>query len=466
MIRRLGSFVALAALWCAPAAHSQAGDLRTLSRSLERVVTSVAPVVVQIRVTAYAPVEGNGSSTGALIGTERSTGSGVVVSADGYILTNAHVVRGGRRFIVVLPRPAATGVPGRSALAPVSQELGASLVGLDDETDLALLKVPLTGLASARFGDSDSLQSGQIVLAFGSPLGLARSVTMGVVSAVGRQLRDEDRMIYIQTDTPINPGNSGGPLVNVDGAVIGINTLIISQSGGNEGIGFAAPGNIARFVFEQLRANGRVRRGTIGVFGQTITPALAQGLGLSRDWGAILADVDPDGPAAKAGLRVGDLVNSVDGKPIENGRQLDVTLYRRRAGDSVTINASRDNSTVNLRIPVVERQDELDRFRGMVTPDKNLLPRLGILGLELTPELAQRIPGIRAPHGVVVAAVSSDAGGDGWLQPGDVIYGVNGAPTASLDDLRRILAQIPPGGAAVLQIGRQGQLRFATGNIE
>jgi len=388
------------------------------------------------------------------------------VSADGYILTNAHVVRGGRRFLVVLPRPAAQGVPARSALAPVSQELGATLVGLDDETDLAVLKVPLERLPFAHFGDSDSLQSGQVVLAFGSPLGLARSVTMGVVSAVGRQLREEDRMIYIQTDTPINPGNSGGPLVNDDGAVIGINTLILSQSGGNEGIGFAAPGNIARFVYEQIRANGRVRRGTIGVFGQTITPVLAQGLSLSRDWGAILADVDPDGPAGKAGLRVGDVINTVDGKPIENGRQLDVTLYRRRVGDSVSVSVTREQQTVNLRIPIVERHDEGDRFRAMVTPDQNLVARLGILALDLTPELAQRIPGIRAAHGVVVAAAANDAADGGWLQPGDVIYGINGAPTPSTAELRRILAQIPPGGAVVVQIGRQGQLRFATENVE
>jgi serine protease Do len=157
------------------------------------------------------------------------------VSPDGFIITNAHVIQGGRRYIVVLPRPAVPGVPGRSALAPVSQEVSATVVGTDVETDLAILKVDQKNLPFARLGNSDSLTPGRVVLAFGSPFGLASSVTMGVVSAVGRQLRDEDRMIYIQTDTPINPGNSGGPLVSADGLVVGINTLIsVSRAGTKE----------------------------------------------------------------------------------------------------------------------------------------------------------------------------------------------------------------------------------------
>src|SRR5918994_25813 len=207
-----------------------------------------------------------------------------------------------------------------------------SMVGTDAETDLAVLKVEQTNLPFAKLGDSDSLAPGQVVLAFGSPFGLASSVTMGVISAVGRQLRDEDRMVYIQTDTPINPGNSGGPLVTPDGLVVGINTLIFSQSGGSEGVGFAAPGSIVRFVYEQIRTNRRVRRGEIGVFAQTITPAVAAALRLPRDWGVVLGDVYPNSPAANAGLRVGDVILSVDGKRMENGRQFDVTLYQRRGG--------------------------------------------------------------------------------------------------------------------------------------
>ena len=443
-----------------------AADLRRLSRSLETVVAKVRPTVVQIRATAYGPIPGGATGGAALLGTQRSTGSGVILSADGYIVTNAHVVDGGRRFVVVLPRPVAAGVPGRSALAPVSQEIPAVLVGTDRETDLAVLKVPLTGLPFATLGDSDSLAPGQVVLAFGSPFGLASSVTMGVISAVGRQLQDEDRMIYIQTDTPINPGNSGGPLVTADGVVVGINTLIFSQSGGSEGVGFAAPGSIVRFVYDQIRTNRRVKRGEIGVFAQTVTPALAAALRLPREWGVVLGDVYPNSPADKAGLRINDMILSLDGKPMENGRQFDVNLYRRPVGGIVSLEVGRGLQRLTLRVPVVERREEEDRFRDLVTPEQNLIPRLGILGLDLTPELARAIPGIRSPHGVVVAIVATDAGGQAGLLPGDVIHGVNGLVVRTLTDLRAAVGLVAPDSAAVLQVGRRGQLRFVTVTLE
>jgi len=444
----------------------RAPDLRNLSRSLETVAAKVGPTVVQIRVTAYGPVPGGPTSTGALLGSQRSTGSGVILSADGFIVTNAHVVDGGRRFTVVLPRPAAAGVPARSVLAPVSQQVPATLVGIDRETDLAVLKVALTGLPFARIGNSDSLAPGQVVLAFGSPFGLASSVTMGVISAVGRQLQDEDRMIYIQTDTPINPGNSGGPLVTAEGVVVGINTMIISQSGGSEGIGFAAPGNIVRFVYEQIRAKRRVRRGEIGVFAQTITPALASGLRLSREWGVVLGDVYPNSPAAKAGLRINDVILSVEGKPMENGRQFDVTLYQRPIGEPVNIEVGRGLQRLPLRVMVTERQDEADRFRYIVTPEQNLISRLGILALEVTPELASVIPGLRAPNGVVVAGVALASEGTAGPLPGDVIHGVNGVSVRTIADLRAAIGQVAPDSVAVLQVGRQGRLRFIAVTLE
>jgi serine protease Do len=470
MIRAAGVLLVVLALVAPPSADSQTrprpADLAALSRSLENVVAKVAPAVVQIRVVAYGPVTGGATGPSALLGTQRSTGSGVILSSDGFIVTNAHVIEGGRRFVVVLPRPAASGAPGRSALAAVSQEVPATLVGTDRETDLAVLKIPLTDLPVARLGDSDSLAPGQVVLAFGSPFGLASSVTMGVVSAVGRQFRDEDRMIYIQTDTPINPGNSGGPLVTDQGVVVGINTLILSQSGGSEGIGFAAPANIVRFISDQIRTNGRVRRGEIGVFAQTVTPALAAGLRLPREWGVVLGDVYPDSPAAKAGLRINDMIFSVDGKPMENGRQFDVTLYQRRPGSAVNLEVGRGLQRLTLKVPVAERRDEADRFRDMVTPEQNLISRLGILGLDLTPDLARLIPGTRDPHGVVVAGVALDAQESSGPLPGDVIYGVNGAQVRTLADLRTAIGRIAPDSTVVLHIGRQGQLRFLTVTVE
>jgi serine protease Do len=450
----------------ASAQSTRTADLGRLSRSLQTVVAAVGPAVVQIRVTAYGPVPAGTTGTSALIGTQRSTGSGLILSRDGYIVTNAHVIQGGRRFSVVIPRPAAAGVPGRSALPPVSQEVPATLVGTDEETDLAVLKVGLTDLPFAVVGDSDSLTAGQVVLAFGSPFGLASSVTMGVISATGRQLRDEDRMIYIQTDTPINPGNSGGPLVSADGVVVGINTLIFSQSGGSEGVGFAAPGNIVRFVYQQIRAHGRVQRGQIGVFAQTITPALAASLRLSREWGVVLGDVYPNGPAAQAGLRAGDVILSVEGKPMENGRQFDVTLYQRPVGKPVRVEVGRGLQRLTLPVPVMERQEEVDRLRGMVTPEQNLIPRLGILGLDLTPDLAQHIPGLRRASGVVVAGVAGDAPGSSGLAPGDVIYAMDLEPVAALADLRSAVTRVAPAGTAVLHVGRAGQLRYLTVTLE
>jgi serine protease Do len=462
------SLLLSAALLLSPLVPGQAQgrDLRAISSGMQAVVAKVLPTVVQVRTTAYGPVQGGTSGSASLLGTQRSTGSGVILSADGYIVTNAHVVDGGRRFLVVLNRPAVQGTPERSALAPVSLEAQATLVGLDRETDLAVLKVDLTGLPFATMADSDSLAPGQVVLAFGSPFGLASSVTMGVISAVGRQLEDEGRMIYLQTDTPINPGNSGGPLVDIDGHVIGINTKIISQSGGSEGIGFAAPGNIVRFVYEQIRTNRRVRRGEIGVFAQTITPALAAGLTLPRDWGVVLGDVYPGSPAAEAGLRIGDVVVSIDGKPLENGRQFDVNMYRKKIGGSVSLEVARGLQRSTVRVPVTERRDGGDQFRDMVTPEKNLIPRLGILALDITPELAQMIPGLRSPQGVVVAAVGSDADGTAGLLAGDVIYGLNGAQVRTLAELSASLTSRPAATNVVLQVGRQGQIRYLAISLE
>ena len=221
-----------------------------------------------------------------MLGRQRSGGSGVIVDPSGYVLTNAHVIAGARRVQVMLATRVEP-LPGQaSILKPQPKLWEAEIIGVDSETDLAVLKIDQSDLPFLLLGDSDTLRPGQLVFALGSPLGLENSVTMGIVSSVARQLERDHPMIYIQTDTAINPGNSGGPLVNADGHVVGINTLIFSQSGGNEGIGFAAPSNIARAVFEQIRDHGHVRRGEIGVQAQTITSGLAAGSGLFLVTGA------------------------------------------------------------------------------------------------------------------------------------------------------------------------------------
>jgi serine protease Do len=221
---------------------------------------TVGPAVVQIIATGYTPLQqGDAPGTGLL--TRRSgVGSGVIMDPDGYIITNLHVIEGAGRIRVRLPIPVDEAQPGQSILKPEGKIVGAQIVGVDRETDLAVLKVQERNLPALDLADSDEVRTGQLVFAFGSPMGLDNSVTMGIVSAVARQLRPEDPMIYIQTDATINPGNSGGPLVNAEGKIVGINTLILSLSGGSEGIGFAAPSNIVRNVFQQIKLSGYVRQ--------------------------------------------------------------------------------------------------------------------------------------------------------------------------------------------------------------
>lgn len=349
-----------------------------------------------------------------------------------------------------------------SILKPRGERLGAQTVGIDRETDIAVLKVQQEGLPYLELGNSDKLRQGQLVLAFGSPRALENSVTIGVVSSVARQLVADDPMIYIQTDASVNPGNSGGPPVNTDGEVVGINTFIVSRSGGNEGLGFAAPSNIVKNIYEQFRNSGYVRRGVIGVNAQTITPDIAHGLGLDRDWGVIIGDVYPNSPAEQAGLQIGDVVLSVDGKTMENGRQFDVNLYRHQIGERVRLQISRDGSRLPVEVMVIERIEDSDRFSRMVSPEENLVERLGILGLELDDEIRQMLPQLRRNSGVVVAARStiSAAFRTGGFVPGDVIYSVNGQSVENLGGLRDILSAHRTGEVAVVQVERLGELMF------
>jgi serine protease Do len=441
-------------------------DLKGLSDGFEALSEQVSQAIVQIMASGYQPLQqGDAPGTG-LLTRRRVGGSGVVLDANGYIVTNLHVIEGAGRIRVRLPVPA-TDAAGESVLKPEGKLVGAQIVGVDRETDLAVLKVNETGLAYLNLADSDNVKMGQLVFAFGSPLGLENSVSMGVLSAEARQLRPEDPMIYIQTDAPINPGNSGGPLVNANGEVVGINTLILSQSGGSEGIGFAAPSNIVRAVYQQIKLSGYVRRGIIGVKAQTITPTLAMGLGLSRDWGVVLGDVYPRGPAAEAGLRIGDIVLTLDGKTLENGRQFDVNVYQRSIGTTVSLEVLRGSDRLTFQVPVFERPDDVSRFSLLVTPEENLIPQLGILGLDLSPQVAALLPGLRSQAGVVVAARSPDATyGAAALAPGDVIRSLNGQPISSLEQFRSVVGALQVGQPVVLQVERRGQLQFMAFELE
>jgi serine protease Do len=433
-------------------------SLAQFSEDLEALSDRVGASVVQIWVSAFGPVTTPGAAPA--LGRQHRSGSGFIVSSDGYVLTNAHVVDGARDVYAVLSRPAATDVPERSIVRPAGARVRATVVGIDEETDLAVLKLEGADLPVLRFADSDSLRPGNLVLAFGSPLGLESSVSMGIVSAVGRQLEDDHPMVYVQTDAPINPGSSGGPLVDTHGRIVGINTLIFSRSGGNEGIGFAAPSNIVAAVYEQIRTQGRVLRGVIGVEAQTITPVLAAGLRLPQEWGVVVADVLPRSPAAQAGLRVGDVIAALNGKAMENARQFDVNVYRR-VGEMIRLDVRRSVQWMSIPVRVVERGETPARVADLVTQEEHLVPELGVLVLAVNEEIAPMLPWLHEATGVAVVARAAGAPRvDTGLQSGDVIQSLNGEPVRSLVELRAALRSTADGDPIVLHINRRGSMRF------
>ncbi len=473
MRRSVPALVAPFLLWTAFAQSPSAGSaksnpisLRELSLSLEKLTDRVRPAVVQVFTTGYAPInqEGEGTTT-TIFGRQRGTGSGVIVSPDGYIITNSHVIENGRRIRVKIAASPDELQGKTSIVKPEGKTLQAKIVGMDSETDLAVLKIDETNLPHLELGNSDQLRQGQLVMAFGNPLGLESSVSMGVVSSVARQIRADDPMVYIQTDAPINPGNSGGPLIDDQGRVMGVNTFILSQSGGSEGIGFAVPSNIVKNVFEQIKTDGHVHRGQIGIYAQTITPDMARGLKLPRDRGVIVSDVSPEGPADSAGVKVGDIVLSLNGKPMENARQLNVNLYRQLVKQKVTLELLRDGKDMTVSVPVVEREDDPLRFMDFVDPVNNLVPKLGILAIPITPEIAQMVESLRFEHGVIVAARSSEAAFNG-LKTGDVIYAVNSVPIVSVKALQAQLETIKPGDPAILQVQREDRMMFLSVDLE
>jgi serine protease Do len=440
--------------------------LHDLSAQLEELSRRVSLSVVQIFSTGYVLSEDRDSGSNAAIVTrQHATGSGVVVAADGYIVTNAHVVSNARKVRVRLAAAASGEVGG--AMSPSGKMLEASVVGLDRETDLAVIRVDRDDLVPLPLGDSDSLHQGQLVMAFGNPLGLENSVSMGVVSSVARQIKPEDTMIYIQTDAPINPGNSGGPLVDADGRVMGLNTFILSQSGGSEGLGFAIPSNIIRNVYQQIRQEGHVHRSEIGVYAQTITPQMASGLQLAQDWGVLLSDVAPGGPGDIAGLQPGDIVLSLNGKTEANARQLEVDLYRYPVGAKVDMAIMRDGEKQTVQVATIERHGDPTRFADLVDPSKNLVVRLGILGIDVDERVSGLLPDLRKHYGVLVAARGGDPAyaGDA-LQLGDVIYALNNAPVTDVATLRKQLDELKTSDAVVLQVERDGRLMYVTLEIE
>jgi serine protease Do len=437
-----------------------------MNESMDTLTKKVWPSVVQILVSSYGPrAEGMRGETGLVVGRQRSTGSGFVIDPDGYIMTNAHVVSGARRVQVVLPAgdadgTLATALTGKSTIVP------ARIVGITTELDLALLKVDDLKLPALPLATYSQVRQGETVFAFGSPVGLRNSLTHGLVSAVARQVDPDSPLIYIQTDAPINPGNSGGPLVNIRGEVVGVNTFIVSQSGGSDGLGFAVPSATARTVFRQLKQFGMMRRQEVGMSLQTITPGMAIALGLVKDYGVIVSDVWPGGPAEAAGLKVGDILTSVDGQPADNLPSVNYYFRLRDSTDNVQLAVLRAGADQKLSIATVEQRSEFDSVSALADPEKNLVPELGILGVEIDARIAAGATGLRDPYGIIVVARAAGPGSEVALLPRDVIRTLNRKQMTTLQGLRDALRAVTPGSPVTLQIQREGRLMFVSFTLE
>ena len=368
---------------------------------------------------------------------QRSLGSGFIIDEDGYIATNAHVVNHASKVVVRLSDKA---------------EYPAKIIGVDEKTDVALIKIENSKehLVPVTFGDSNALEVGEWVMAIGSPFGLEQTVTVGVVSAKERVLGAGPYDDFIQTDAAINPGNSGGPLVDADGRVIGINAAISSRSGGNDGIGFAIPINLARGVLDQLRKSGKVERGWLGVSVQSVTPELAESFGLPESAGALVAAVSAGSPAEKAAIERGDVILAFNGTPIQESHQLPALVAQAPIGQQATVTVLRQGKRLEVPVNVVRQPDDIDEEEsqpngggengaGPTAGSAHALDPWGLRAMEITPEIARR-NGLPVKRGVVINDVADgSAAAEAGIQPGDVLREVNRTPVTTLSDVRAAL---------------------------
>ena len=375
----------------------------------------------------------------------QSLGSGFIISDDGYVLTNNHVVAGADEILVRLPD---------------RSELSAELVGADPRTDIAVLKVEGKGLPTVKVGKSDDLKVGEWVLAIGSPFGFDHTVTAGIVSATGRSLPNESYVPFIQTDVAINPGNSGGPLFNLQGEVVGINSQIFTRSGGFMGLSFAIPIDVAMDVANQLRTDGKVNRGWLGVVIQEVNKDLAESFGLERPAGALVAQVMDGGPAAKSGLRVGDVILSLNGKPIIMSADLPHLVGALKPGSKARMEVVRDGDRKTLDVNIGARPEEGDAVAASGSGGQERSDnRLGVKVTELTEEQKKSLD---LPGGVVITEILNGPAAMIGLRPGDVITHLNNQAINSAATFARVAEQLPKNRSVSMRVLRQGRASFIT----
>jgi serine protease Do len=439
--------------------------IQKLNTEMAEILARVSPAVVQIRVVGFGLSEGGNRTEAAVVERQRSLGSGIIVDPTGFILTNEHVIHGAQRVSVLLPA-----IPGTSPSATDSTRrriFEAKVIGSQSDVDLALLKIEAAGLPVLSLEKVRPARQGELVFAVGSPNGLDSSVTMGVVSAAERQVENAFPMAFIQTDAPINPGNSGGPLVDAEGALLGVNAFILTHSGGSEGLGFAIPAETVKFVYESLRKYGHVRRIEVGILSQPVTPELATGLHLSRDWGVIISDVDPDGAAKAAGVGPGDIIDAFDGQPIFSLAGLMKSVFVHPIDQPVTLRLLHGDETYTLEILAKESSRPADRLSELAMSDKGLVRRLGIIGVDVDDQIRSIMPHLRGGPGVAVGARIQEAtSADSGLQAGDVIRALNQTRIDSLETLKKAVHTLKAGEAVALQVEREGKLTYLSFEME
>ena len=379
----------------------------------------------------------------------KSLGSGFFVSPDGFVVTNRHVVADAEEIVVRL----VSATPEDSG-----PEFPAKLVGTDATTDLALLKIESAGTTpSLALGDSNKVEVGDWVLAVGNPFGLDQTVTAGIVSSTSRSIGDEPTEGYIQTDAPINPGNSGGPLLNLGGEVVGVNLAIVSSGSGSVGIGFATPSNLAKPVVEDLRRQGRVVRGWIGIEAQDLTGDLASAFHIPDHSGVLVADVDERGPAGQAGLRRGDVILSIGGRVVGTSRGISARIAAAKIGESVEVRILRKGREETLSVPIADEPAPVspDAASRRITRDG-----LGVVVEPVTKKLADEVGMALEPGLFVDSVVPGGVADKAGVMPGDVIQEINGEPVKDVAALKEAVEKAPPGQALLIVVRRGDTSRF------